>query len=91
MNKCFKMFFQKKKTHTHTIQKKDVGRVASVRARARGRLGMRVWGCVGAYESETFFFHKKIKRKNFWTNMFLVLSFEFSVFIFSFSFKVYSF
>ena len=56
-----------------------------MRARARGRLGMRVWRCVGAYESATFFSQKNFKRKNFWTKMFFLLVFEAFSFLFLFS------
>ena len=40
--------FKKKKTHTHTIEKRGIRMVACVRARARGRLGMWAWRCLGA-------------------------------------------
>ena len=38
----------KKKTHTHTLEKRGIRMVACVRARARGRLGMWAWRCLGA-------------------------------------------
>ena len=53
-------------------------------ARARGRLGMPVWRCVGAYESATFFFFffSKIKKKklldqNVFLSFFLFFEFLF--------------
>ena len=57
--KLLQLFKLLKKGH----KKKDVRKVSSVRARARGRLGKWVWRCVGAYESATFFFFQKKKTK----------------------------
>ena len=70
-NKCFL---------THRSQKKDVRVVASVRARARGRLGIRVWRCVGAYESATFFHKKKLFDQNVFQFFFFFLIFYFLLF-----------
>ena len=71
-----KVFFGK----THTSQKNDVRMVASVRASARGRLGMWVWRCVVACESEIF-------SKKIGTQKFLKKIWSFSFEFFSFSVK----
>ena len=67
---------QKKKKHTHTIEKRSIRMVACVRARARGRLGMWAWRCLGAMCRQCIWFFCFIKCVCF---LFLVSCFLFTV------------
>ena len=86
----FPPFKKKKKKHTHTLEKRGIRMVACVRARARGRLGMWAWRCLGAMCRQCVWFFCFMGCFLFLVSCFLFLVHSLRLTVYGWQFMVHS-